>query len=44
MARGREPAVQVYDVYTYKSHPRITAHGDTDRWHHEKGDNIEPIN
>ena len=41
MARGREPAVQVYDVYTYKSHLRIAARGDTGRWYHE-GDNIEP--
>ena len=41
MARGRDPAVQVYDVYTYKSHPRITAHGDTGRWHHH-GDKVEP--
>ena len=41
MARGREPAVRVYDVYTYKSHPRITARGDTGRWHHH-GDKVEP--
>ena len=27
----RDPAGQVYDVYTYKSHPRIAAHGDTYR-------------
>ena len=31
----RDPAGQVYDVYTYKSHPRIAAHEDTGRWHNE---------